>query len=790
MAVSKAVLRIQTDQILESPEIREEINLKDEAATNTLKLDWDEPAGTDRTVTFPDPGADDTVVYEDNAQTLSNKSFATDITMLGSKEVKGLPAVPTSPDASASKAYVDSLIGGQNWKEVLLAEAQLDSVNNGINQATTFYLVNNAIIGDTFTISDGVTTETWTFSGASAAFAPAVLGTPLATMNQLVSRINSDSTTWSAALVTSLQSINVCGEVVIVYRTIPTTPVNDRIFGVFATPADAQYVNFGGTSEYSSTTIANLPSADPATANFGFSRLSAALQENEAHQIRDSDTIYMWDGDLDAWTLSSGGAGTTAASPTGLITRANLVKDNIPAVTAPTADFISTDIPVEKYSPAATNGRQFSIVVPDDYDSGDIDVLVLFQMSSASASNIVLETRAKIVKTTGSVDTATFPATSQVFTPPSNTDITRSVVLTLTNPVGSPVFARGDQIQFFLKRLGADGSDTHPGDFIVISCQHRYLGQVATRIAAQVGEVTGPVMGEALPSPGFFSTDIPTADFVGGADRASSFYFIVPDHWDGFSDAHLTLQYAMSGASGGTVRVETNGNMADVVGGSGVVLATQTFDIATTADADPHRTTIIRSVPGSLLAKGNFLQVSLKRDTSVGGNNPDDFQLLNATLTIGVTPVSGIVTQTDQFLARGVFGNDSGTVSGSVEYPDFLGDFEEFHRLLSTSAAGELHVAFEGRLVDTQTAIDSILVVVKGVGASPNYDLKVYVEGAVGAAFSSGVTPAPAGATKVTIAGASLSAQPTIGRRYFVVLEAFIDAGEEVLVSRPFVRQS
>lgn len=790
MAVSKAVLRIQTDQILESPEIREEINLKDELATNTLKLDWDEPAGTDRTVTFPDPGADDTVVYEDNAQTLSNKSFDTDITMLGSKEVKGLPPVPTSPDASASKAYVDSLVGGQNWKEVLLAEAQLDSINDGINQAVPFYLVNNAVIGDTFTIDDGVTTETWTFSASSAAFAPEVLGTPLATMNELVSRINTDSGTWSAALVTTLQTINPCGEVVIVYRTIPTATVDDRIYGVFTTPADAQFVDFGGTAEYGDSTIANLPGVDPATANFGFSRITSALQENEAHQIRDSDNIYMWDGDLDAWTLTSGDAGTASASPTGLITRANLVKDDIPAVTAPTQDFISTNIPVEKYDPAATNGRQFSIVVPDDYDSGAIDVLVLFQMSSASASDIVLETQAKIVKTTGSVDTATFPATTQIFTPPSTTDIDRSVVLTLTNPVGSPVFARGDQIQFFLKRLGADGSDTHPGDFVVISCQHRYLGQVATRVAAQVGEVTGPVMGEALPSPGFFSTDIPTADFVGGVDRASSFYFIVPDHWDGFSDAHLTVQYAMSGASGGTVRLETNGNMADVVGGTGVALPVQVFDIATTADADPHRTSIIRSIPGALLAKGNFLQISLKRDTSVGGNNPDDFQLLNATLTIGVTPVSGIISQTDQFLARGVFGNPSGTVTGSVEFPDFSGDFEEFHRLLSTSAAGELHVAFEGRLVDTQTTIDNFQVVVKGVGASPSYDLKVYAEGTVGPVFATGVTPAPGSATKVTIAGAGFSAQPTISRRYFIVLEAFIDAGEEVLVSRPFVRQT
>lgn len=795
MAETRAILRLQSDQVLEDPEIQGSAVLKDDGASQALILDWDEPAGTDRTVTFRDPTMDDAVVYEGLPQTITDKTLAgattaiTDITMVAS-EVVGLPPVPSGPTAAASKAYVDSLSGGANWKETLLSVAQLDNTNEAFAQAVAFYLDANPTLADTFTITDGVTTETWTFSGASAAFAPEILGNACATMQELAARINADSTEWSAAFTDNLQSINPVGDVVIVYRTVPTSTVDDRIHGSFATPSDGKFVDFGGAADYEDSTVANIPTADPTVANFGLSRLTADLLENETHSVRDSDDIYSWDGDLNVWTLSSASSQGTPQVPTGLISRPNLVKNDIPAVTPPSSGFISTDIPVEIYSDIATNGRMFSIVVPDDYDSGDIEVLVLYQMSSAAISTIVLETQAKIVKSSGTIDTATFPAATQIFAPPSTVDITRSLIFTLTNPSGSPVFTRGDTIQFYLKRLGADGSDTHPGDWVVISCEHRYTGQIASRLANQNGEIFGPISGEVSPSAGFISTDIPTVDFAGGTDQAAGVYFTVPDHWDGFSDAHLRLQYAMSGASGGVVRWETNGNIADVGTGSAVVIPTQIFDLATTPDADPHQTPIIKSIPAALLSKGSFIQLSLKRDVSVGSNNPDDFQLVNAVLSIGTTPVSGIISQTDQFLASGVFGGASGSVSGSVEYPDFFGDFESYHRMISASAAAELHVAFEGRLVDTQTQIETIQLFLKGVGATPRYNLKVYVEGTVGAVFATGPTLAPLTSTKINISGATLSAQPIANRRYFVVLESLIDAAEEMLVSRPFVRQS
>jgi hypothetical protein len=84
--------------------------------------------------------------------------------------------------------------------------------------------------------------------------------------------------------------------------------------------------------------------------------------------------------------------------------------------------------------------------------------------------------------------------------------------------------------------------------------------------------------------------------------------------------------------------------------------------------------------------------------------------------------------------------------------------------------------------------ITSIKFNVKGIGASPQYTLKIYAEG-TGQVFTSGLIAAPGVATLVAKTDLDLSAQPTGQKRFFVVIEAAIDIGEAVLVSRPFVRK-
>jgi len=950
------------------------------AATRAIQLVWIEPAAADRDITFKDPGANDSVVYENLAQPLNNKTLGTptitdftdaqhthasaaqggtvahsdigtpdaaddhqqyarlagrvggqvliggsaasenlslqstsdaargdiiaidDIVMGTGKEVTGLPATPSGPTAAASKAYVDLAIsGGASWKEVLLTSDQLDNTNDGIAQGVAFYLVNTAQIGDSITLDDDIATESWVFAGVSAPNQPAVGASALDSMTDLAARINADSATWAASLFTgTLQGINsATGDVVVIYRRIPAAATMDRVFGVFATPADAQYVDFGGASDYRSSISANLPAVDPTTANFGIGRVTSGLTPNEAHLVRAEDSAYIWNDDAGVWQLSagavalatsgsgggvigqstfdsdkgllvaggvaevrvdnstitftagqlsvaggavpfgtsgSGGAiagkvtadsdkgleitggpanailatkvdgitithnlsGELSASgsplaPTGSVSHGVLLTRDIGGVAAPTATFISTDIPVQDYIDGSTTGQLFDFVVPTDYDGGDIELLASYQMTTAFAGAIVLETYAKIVKaSTGSVDTVTFPPVSALLSPPVTTDLTRSIIKTLPNPSGAN-YQRGDTIQFYVKRLGADGSDAHTGDWRVAAFAYRYTGQVSTRLMEPVSDIFTPVTGVPSPSIDLFSTDIPVLTFSDGTDQATAALFVVPDNWDGISDALFRVQYALDTAAGGTVRLNTLVKVADVAGGAVVVLPAIDFDRTVTADTDPHRTEIIRSVPGASMTPGSVIQIIITRDTSVGGNAAAGFQLINGTLAFGVTPVSGISATGEYYLDDPVVGNLSGTVFADWQYPAYGGDFEQFFRMRSTAAAGVVHVAFAGRLGTSQATIDQIAVNVKGVDTGTvQYQIHIYAEGSGAVPVYSSVAATPPGAsTLVAITGTSLSAQPTVGKRFFVVVEATAMAnGEEVLVSKPLVRVS
>lgn len=979
MATTKQVLRLQSDQILDGPQIGTNISLQDLAATRKLILDWAEPAVTDRTLTFRDPTADDYIVYENLAQTLANKTLTApsiadfsnaqhthadatnggqishavltnlttgdphtqyvlgigrnggqqitggtaasdnltlqstsnptkgvinvlddlvmgsgkNVTLSGGGELVGLPASPSDPTAAASKAYVDSAVsGGVSWRETLLSSVQLDSGNNAIAQAVAFYLVNDPIAGDTFTIRDGTTTETWTFQGASAAFQPAIGGSALLTMQNLAARINTDSTAWAASVVTTLQSINPTGNVVIIYRKVPTAAPTDRIYGIFTTPADAKYVNYGGSSDYRSSTTANLPGADPGTANFGFGRVTAGLSPGEAHIVRAEDSAYIWNDDLGIWQLSAGavalatsapGGGTvgqatydsgkglqvtagvaevkvdgssvtfngsgqlsvaggavptgTSApgggiqgkvsadenfgleiaggvmrtkvdntsitydlngalqasgaplSPTGLVSHGVLLTRDIPGIAAPSPGFIASDIPTLDYPDGSTSGQLFDFVVPDDYDAGNIEIRVLYQMAAAQAADLRLETQAKIVKQSGSVDTTTFPATPSTLTVANDVNNHINTVLTLTN-VGGLTFTRGDTIQVYVKRLGGDVLDTHNSAWRVVAFQYRYTGQVSTRLGVEAADIFTAVAGEAQPPAGLYNTDIPTLDYSAVSNQAAACFFVVPDHWDGLSDGLLRLQYALGSASAGTVRITTFGNIANVVTGATTAIASQNFDVSVTADTNPHRTVIVRSIPGATLSKGSLIQLAIKRDVAVGGNANATFQLLNATLTFGVAPIAGVSNSTTVQLSDGIFGNPTGTVQGDLVFPDFATDFELYYRMASSSAAGALHCVFGGRLFGPQTQISNLQLFVKGVGANPQYNLKIYAEGSGSTpVYASGLVPAPGAITSVVVPAGSMSAQPTGNKRYFVVVEAAIDAGEEVLISRPVAAQ-
>lgn len=978
MPPTKQVLRLQSDQTLDDPQVGTQLRLKDLTATRAINLTWVEPAAADWNVEFKDPTANDAVVYENLAQTLTNKTLPTptitdftnaqhdhstaaeggpvdhsnlsnltvgdphtqyplsigraggqtiiggtaasenlslqstsdvtrgnivaidDITMGTGKEILGLPVTPSGASAAASKAYVDLAVsGGASWKETLLTADQLDNTNMAIANATAFYLANTAQIGDTFTLNDGGTTETWTFAGVSAANMPAVGASALDSMTDLAARINTDSTTWSATLGTALQGINAAGNVVVVYRRVPTATTTDRAYGVFATPADAQLVDYGTAVDYRDSTSANLPAADPTTPNFGFGRITSALQPNDSHFVRLEDSAYTWNQDAGTWQLSagavtaatsgpgggvvgqatfdedfaleivggavarvkvdgssvgingsgelevaggaipfgtSGSGGATAGkvtadedlgliitggptdailatkvdgisithnlsgelsatgaplAPTGNVSVGALITRDIPGVTPPTPNFISTDVPVQDYPDAADTGQLFDFVVPADYDSGAMEILASYQMSTAFAGTVVVETSAKLVRpSTGAV--TTIGAANTLLAVPGTTDLTRDILVSFANPSGT-VFQRGDTIQVYITRLGTDGSDTHTGIWRVAAFAYRYTGQVNTRLMEPVVEAFNPVTGTPSPPGGFFNTDIPIINFSDTIDQAAASRFVVPDNWDGTSDALFRLQYALDTAAAGTARLNTLVRIVDVVGGTVTTLPSVDFDKIVTADTDPHRTEIIRSVPGTSLSPGSVVQVVLTRDTAVGGNVAAGFQVINSTLAFGVSPVDGVSALTEFYMDDPVIGNLAGTVFADWIYPNFATDFEQFWQMRSTAAAGVVHTAFAGRLATNQSQIDQIALNAKGVDTGTvQYSIKVYAEGsgAVPVFTQAAVTP-PVSSTQVVITGTSLSAQPTGGKRFFVVVEATaMENTESVSVSKPFIKVS
>lgn len=266
-------------------------------------------------VTTNEDGNIETNLSFDGTATLSDVLLGNDLDTNGN-EVVGLPATPSGPTAAASAAYVDALaLESRAWKEILLVSDQLDSTNDALSQAIPFFLDGNAANSDTFTITDGTTTETFTFlNTTSVAFDVQIGASADDTMTNLVSQINTDSTLWSAVLASDLDDINdgsgtsTSGNVVVIYRTNQSSSsFDDRIYGSFSTASDAVYVNFNGESDYEISTNTQLPSADPGQKEFGIGDATSDLITGQTHLVRSGDEIYTWDSDGDQWNLTGSG---------------------------------------------------------------------------------------------------------------------------------------------------------------------------------------------------------------------------------------------------------------------------------------------------------------------------------------------------------------------------------------------------------------------------------------------------------------------------------------------------
>jgi len=213
-----------------------------------------------------------------------------------------------------------AVVGSRAWKEVLLVGQQLFSgATGGVRQSIAAFIATNPTNLDTFVISDGTTTETFTFrTVAAVAFDVLIGGTAAATQTNLIAAIVADSTLWAAVATTGLDDFFVSAPAAqfVVYRKTAAA-ANDRLYGTLTAPAGIKVAEFNtsGIGDYavSSSTESNLPAADPAAKRFGFQRVFASLYTNETHLVVDDITTWTWDTDDDIWRQTDASATSAGA---------------------------------------------------------------------------------------------------------------------------------------------------------------------------------------------------------------------------------------------------------------------------------------------------------------------------------------------------------------------------------------------------------------------------------------------------------------------------------------------
>lgn len=489
----------------------------------------------------------------------------------------------------------------------------------------------------------------------------------------------------------------------------------------------------------------------------------------------------------EAGTLAGGFAvGPTSWSPEIVVD----VSGPPTAGTLPASQIVTLD-----HADGVTSGVKFEFTVPENYDSGPLNLQIVYAMSTAVGSplNVIgLSVGAEIADVSaGTIDTATYaPSPISLTTPNASTAVTRSVsVLTIVE--GD--FDSGDRIVFVVERLGASGSDTHTGVWKVLDYVVVYDGQIAANSAVHQVEVFKDAAGTpAVPGT---KNSFTTLDFQEGFTHSQKFQFTIPDNWDGASDFSVRFTYAMSGAGGGVVRLDISGQAASVITGSVATLAPAVHLVTTSLDTNVHRTTVAYSISGIGRAPGDMIVVTITRPSGDAlDTHVSNWQLIGASVFTGQGGNTPVGTEIDQhYLAVRDFRIVSVSgVSADTESADWAGDFEIWHKIESSVAAGRANVEWQGRLRGSQTKVASIDIPVKGQngGPTPEYQIKVYAEGTVGAVYTGPLVAETTGVrTLVSLTDGDLSAQPTGARRFSIVVEATLDAGEILRVGAPFVRQ-
>jgi len=521
MSDTRANLDVQSDKVLTEPTVQTRARLLDAGATQSLFLDWVEPAVADRTVTFEDPGADDVVCYLDKAQVFQNKQITT---------------TPSAGDDVANKTYVDTAAAGgtptatsgsggatvgkltmDSDKGLLLtagvAEVKIDGASVTFNGSGE--LQSNSVLADATAGSGGATKGKATFDsdkGIDAIAGVVELKVDGSSMQfNGFGELQSISGAGGAATGTVSSQIAFTEDIVAI-----TPPVNGTTGGGDISTLDFETAVIEGTrfsfsvpDDYFSgdieiSCVQQMSSSDAAgsieietTAKIvdislgtidsaSYPATQTALSVPTNTDIERRTFLIITEGDFakgdtiqvlykrlgsDVSDVHPGGQQVLSfqfayiAVVSGRVANRQVnLFENAPGETATTSNTISGgDITVEDYLTAVDTGLKFDFTVPDNWDEASTaDIRISYVMSATDGGDVRLETRAKIARTiSGTIDT--IGTANFDFTPGAGGPTVPKATTPILS-ISTSALSKGDVVTVIVVRRGTAVEDTHPGD--------------------------------------------------------------------------------------------------------------------------------------------------------------------------------------------------------------------------------------------------------------------------------------------------------------------------------------
>ena len=538
MATTKQNLDIQSDKVLTEPIVQTRMRMQDLGAAQTLFVDWDEPAGADRTVNFSDPGADDSVAYLDKAQVFQNKQIST---------------TPTAANDITNKDYVDTQVaagtptatsapGGGTEGKLTVDEDKGLLIAGGIAEV----------------LVDGVTI---TFNGfgqlvGSAAIVDATAGSGGATKGKVTADSDKGLDIVSGVLEVKVDGVsvglNLSGELETLgggggsgpTGTVSNQPqFTENITGITAPNNSTTGGGDISTLEFPANVITGtrfslgipedyfdgplvvsvvhqMTGADPAGSieittqakivdvsagiidSISYPQTQAPLTVPTTTDVERRNILSIAEGDFakgdtiqvlvkrigndvgdtnnEDWAVLAFSFSYNAIINGRVATVASKFFENAAGETATTPDTISGgDITVEEFPTAVDTGLKFEFIIPEHWDEvSDADIRLNYTMSASDPTGDVrLETRAKIARVVGGTVDTIAPITFD-FTPGAgDSTVPKQSTAIISVPASS--FSRGDAFTVVVARRGTDILDTHTADLQLI-CAMVTLGTVSS----------------------------------------------------------------------------------------------------------------------------------------------------------------------------------------------------------------------------------------------------------------------------------------------------------------------